>query len=94
MKLIKPVTVLALSLATILAAPLRAEGKPAEAAKPADTQAAKMAECKEQQKKRHNHAAEKNMPGGVSSKCKDAGMADKAATKKPLHDHAKFHKDQ
>ena len=92
MNLIGPISVFAMVLATGVAMPSFAEDKPAEAVKPADTQAAKMAACKEQQKKRHNHAAEKGMSGGMSSKCTEADTA--AATKKPMHDHAKFHKDQ
>ena len=86
MNLIGAISVFAMVLATGVALPSLAEDKPA------DTQAAKMAACKEQQKKRHNHAAEKGMSGGMSSKCTDADTA--AATKKPMHDHAKFHKDQ
>ena len=43
---------------------------------------------------RHNHAAEKDAPPSVSGPCAPARSAASKAKAKPLHDHAKFNKNE
>jgi hypothetical protein len=47
--------------------------------------------------KRHDHGAERNAPSARSMPCAPAEAASGAKAKartKPVHDHAKFHKNQ
>lgn len=44
--------------------------------------------------KRHDHGAERNAPSAKSMPCAPAAAASGAKKAKPVHDHAKFHKNQ
>lgn len=45
--------------------------------------------------RRHDHGAERQMPGTVPAACAPAAGASAAKTRaRPLHDHGKFHKNQ
>jgi hypothetical protein len=70
------------------------------AAAPAAAAAASMPmpmDCNAGAMKRHDHGAERNAPSAKSMPCAPAeapsGVKAKARTK-PVHDHAKFHKNQ
>jgi len=57
-------------------------------------------DCGKSTMKRHDHGAERNTgstAGTMTMPCQAADAAsapDKATKKKPVHDHAKFHKNQ
>ena len=70
------------------------------AAAPAVAAAASMPmpmDCSAGAMKRHDHGAERNAPSARSMPCAPAEAASGAKSKartKPVHDHAKFHKNQ
>ena len=70
------------------------------AAAPAVAAAASMPmpmDCSAGAMKRHDHGAERNAPSAKSMPCAPAEAASGAKAKvrtKPVHDHAKFHKNQ
>lgn len=81
---------------TLGAAGAMAQERPAAAAAAAPA-ASMPADCNAAAMKRHDHGAEKNAPSAQHKSCATAGAASgaKATSKaKPLHDHAKFHKNQ
>ena len=54
-------------------------------------------DCNAGAMKRHDHGAERNAPSARSMPCAPAEAASGAKSKartKPVHDHAKFHKNQ
>lgn len=54
-------------------------------------------DCSAGAMKRHDHGAERNAPSAKSMPCAQAEAASGANAKtraKPVHDHAKFHKNQ
>jgi hypothetical protein len=85
------------SLAVGAAAAVAQEGP---AAAPAADAAASMPirmDCTAGGMKRHDHGAERNAPSAKSMPCVPAEAASSGKAKartKPLHDHAKFHKNQ
>jgi hypothetical protein len=80
------------------AAAVMAQERPAAA--PAADAAAPMPmpmDCNDGAMKRHDHGAERNAPSAKSMPCAPAEAASSAKAKartKPVHDHAKFHKNQ
>ncbi|MDP3136237.1 MAG: hypothetical protein Q8N17_07870 [Burkholderiaceae bacterium] len=80
------------------AAAALAQERPAAA--PAAAAAASMPmpmDCNAGAMKRHDHGAERNAPSAKSMPCAPGEAASGAKAKartKPVHDHAKFHKNQ
>ena len=94
----------ALSLAAVLAmATLSAFAQQEAAPAPKQAMAASMPmDCAKAPATRHDHGAERGLGATASSKTMGAACAHEGAAsatgskakKKPLHDHAKFHKNQ
>ena len=91
------------SLAALLAMstlPAFAQQEAAPAPKPAEAMPMPM-DCAKVPAKRHDHGAERGLGATAPSKTMGAACAHEGAAstgskakKKPLHDHAKFHKNQ
>ena len=95
----KCTSLLSLALAAVIgASPVYAQQAAPAAPAPAASQPAM--DCGKSPMKRHDHGAERNTgptAGTMTMPCQAADAAsapDKATKKKPVHDHAKFHKNQ
>ena len=86
-------------VAAISASPVYAQ-QAAPAAAAASAASPTAMGCGKSTMKRHDHGAERNTgstAGAMTMPCQAADAAsapDKATKKKPVHDHAKFHKNQ
>ena len=67
-----------------------------QAPAPPSSAASMPMDCAAVSPKRHDHGAERNAPTPAASSCASKTAAGSAAKPKPrpIHDHAKFHKNQ
>lgn len=82
---------------TLGVAAAAAQERPAAAPAAAAASMPMPMDCSAGAMKRHDHGAERNAPSAKSMPCAPAEAASGAKAKvrtKPVHDHAKFHKNQ
>ena len=91
-----PLVLLSSFVALLLGAGAALAQERAAAAPAAAASASRPMDCNAGAMKRHDHAAERNAPPAKPMPCAPAEGAsgDQAKKTKPLHDHAKFHKNQ
>ncbi|MDM4768288.1 hypothetical protein [Pelomonas sp. SE-A7] len=90
-------TIASLATFMLVSAAAVAQDRPAAAASAAPAASMPM-DCAGGKMKRHDHGAERGMPSAAAAPCApsaaSAASAPAKAKAKPLHDHAKVHKNQ